>query len=155
MVLCISTNLIYDLAWNTVTMDGLVLLAACFLEMLGKLPKRICRTVGPSLAASFEPLTHRRNVANLSLFYRYYFSRCSSEPAQLVLLHYSRGSSTLILIDCMIFPSSFLDVTRMSMSTASFLAHWNFLPVECFPLIYDPNGFKSRINIHLFTVGPF
>ena len=58
--------------------------ASCYLELLDELQKRICRTVGPSLAASLEPLAHRRNVASLSLFYRYYFGRCSSELAQLV-----------------------------------------------------------------------
>ena len=46
---------------------------SCSLELLDKLLKRICRTVGPSLAASLEPLAHRRNVASLSLFYRYYW----------------------------------------------------------------------------------
>ena len=40
---------------------------SCYLELLDKLPKRICRTVGPSLSASLEPLTHRRNVVSLSL----------------------------------------------------------------------------------------
>ena len=34
--------------------------------------KEICRTVGPSLVASLEPLAHCRNVASLRLFYRYY-----------------------------------------------------------------------------------
>ena len=38
-----------------------------YLELLDKLQKRICRTVGPSLAASLEPLAHCRNVASLSL----------------------------------------------------------------------------------------
>ena len=38
-----------------------------YLELLDKLQKRICKTVGPSLTASPEPLAHRRNVANLSL----------------------------------------------------------------------------------------
>ena len=50
---------------------------SCYLKLLNKLQKQICRTVGPSLAASLEPLAHRRNVASLSLFYRYYFGRCS------------------------------------------------------------------------------
>ena len=44
---------------------------SCYLELLDKLQKQICRTVGPSLAASLEPLVHCRNVASLSLFYRY------------------------------------------------------------------------------------
>ena len=67
---------------------------SCYLELLDKLQKRICRTVGPSLAASIEPLAHHRNVASLSLFYRYYFGRCSSELAELVPLPYSQGRST-------------------------------------------------------------
>ena len=62
---------------------------SCYLDLLDKLQKRICRIVGPSLAASLEPLAHRRNVASLSLFYRHYFGRCSSEPAQLVPLPFS------------------------------------------------------------------
>ena len=67
---------------------------SCYLELLDKLQKRICRTAGPSLVASLEPLAHCQNVASLSLFYRYHFSRCSSELAQLVPLPFSRGSST-------------------------------------------------------------
>ena len=59
---------------------------SCYLELLDKLQKQICRTVGPSLAASLEPLAHHGNVASLSLFYRYYYGRCSSELAQLVPL---------------------------------------------------------------------
>ena len=62
---------------------------SCYLELLDKLQKRICRTVGPSLAVSLEPLAHCRNVASLSLFYRYYFGRCFSELAQLVPLPFS------------------------------------------------------------------
>ena len=62
--------------------------------MLDKLLKRILKTVGPSLAASLESLAHRRNVSSLNLFYKYYFSRCSSELAQLVPLLYSGRRST-------------------------------------------------------------
>ena len=98
---------------------------SCYLELLDKLQKRICRIVGPSLADSLEPLAHHWNVSSLSLFYRYYFGRCSSELAQLVPLPFSRGGLLVILIDCMIFLSPFLDVTRMSMSTVSFLAQLN------------------------------
>ena len=64
-----------------------------YLELLDKIQKRICWTADPSLAASLEPLAHRRNVASLSLFYRYYFGRCSSEVAELVPLPYSRCRS--------------------------------------------------------------
>ena len=67
---------------------------SCHLELLVKLQKRICRTAGPALAACLEPLAHR-------------------------LLE---GGLLVILIDCMIFQSPLLDVTRMSMSTVSFFA---------------------------------
>ena len=60
-----------------------------YLKLLDKLHKRTCRTVDPSFAAF-----HRQNVASLSLFYSYYFGRCSSELAQLVPLHCSRRRST-------------------------------------------------------------
>ena len=31
----------------------------------------------------------------------------------------------------------------------------NSLPIECFPLIHDLSGFKSRINRHPLTAGSF
>ena len=65
----------------------------CCLELLDKLQKRLCRTVGPSLAASLEHLAHLSDEASVSLFSRYYFCRCSLEKAQLVPLPYSQGSS--------------------------------------------------------------
>ena len=74
-------------------MSGLVLLVAtwnCWVSYR----KGYAGLVGPSLAASLEPLAHRRNVVSLSLFYRYYFGRCSSELVELVPLPYSRGRST-------------------------------------------------------------
>ena len=36
---------------------------SCYLELLDKLQKQICKIVGPSLGASLEPLAHHRNVA--------------------------------------------------------------------------------------------
>ena len=92
-----------------------------YLELLDKL--RICKTVFPSLAASFDLLVYFQNVASLSLFCRCYFGRCSSQLAQLVPCPYSHGRSALfILMDCIIFLSPFLDVRRMSMS-AVFSSH--------------------------------
>ena len=95
------------------------------LGLVRQATKTDMQIVGPSLPASVEPLAHRRNVASLSLFYKYYFGRCSSELAQLVPLPFFEGGLLVILIDCMIFLSPFPDVTRMSMSTVSFLARLN------------------------------
>ena len=44
---------------------------SCYLDMLDKLQKRVCRTVGLSFATFLESLAPRRNVASLSLFCRY------------------------------------------------------------------------------------
>ena len=94
----------------------------CYLELLGKQQKQICRTAGLSVAASLEPLAHHRNVASSSLFYRY----CSVNVLEnwLNWFHFLflKGGLIIILIDCMIFLSPFLNVTRISMSTVSFLA---------------------------------
>ena len=129
---------------------------SCYLELLDKLQKRICRTVGPSLAASLEPLAHRRNVASLSLFCRYYFGGCSSELAHLVPLPYSRGRSTRYsdrLHDFSVtIPRCYKDVYVNSFFPRT-ARLWNSLPMECFPLTYDLSGFKSRINRYLLTVG--
>ena len=127
---------------------------SCYLELLDKRQKRICRTVSPSLAASLEPLAHRRNAASLSLFYRYYFGRCSSELAQMVPLPYSRGRSTRLHDFSVTIPRCYKDVYVNSFFPRT-ARLWNSLPVECFPLTYDLSGFKSRINRYLLTVGSF
>ena len=62
--------------------------------MLDKRQKQICMNASPSLATSLEPLGYHQNVVSLSIFYRYYFGKCSSELAQLVPLPFSRGKST-------------------------------------------------------------
>ena len=131
---------------------------SCYLELLDKPQKRICRTVVPSLAASVKSSAHRRNVANLRLFYRYYFGRCASELAQLVPLPYSRGRSTRYsdrLHDFSVtIPRCYKD-TYVNSFFPRKARLWNSLPIECFPLTYDRNGFKSRINRYILTVGSF
>ena len=129
---------------------------SCYLELLDKLQKWICRTVGPSLAASLEPLAHCQNLASLSLFYRHYFDRCSTELAQLVPLPSSHGRSTrysdrfhqfsVIISRCYkdVYVNSFFPRTAKL---------WNSLPIQCSPLIYNLNDFKSRIKRHVLTVG--
>ena len=131
---------------------------SCYLELLDKLQKRIHRTDGPSLAAALEPLAHCRNVASLSLFYRYYFDGCSSELAQVDPLPYSRGRSTRYSDRLHDFSVS-IHRCYKDVYVNSFFPHtarlWNSLPAECFPLTYDLSGFKSRINRYLLTVGSF
>ena len=128
---------------------------SCYLKLLDKLQNWICRSVGPSLAASLELLAHHRNAVSLSLFYRYYFGRCSAELAELVPLSYSQGRSTRYSDRLHNFsvtiPRCYKDayINSFFPRTARL---WNSLPIECFPLTYDFSSFKSRINLYLFTV---
>ena len=96
------------------------------------------------------------NVASLSLFYRYYFARCSSELAQLVSLPFSKGRSTHYSDRLHDF---YVTISRCykDVYVNSFFPHtarlWNSLPIKCFPLTYDLSGLKYRIDRHL--VGTF
>ena len=119
-----------------------------YLKLLDKLQKRICRTVGPSVAAYLESLAHRRNVASLSLFYRYYSGRCSLELAQLVPLPFSTRSSDRLHDFFVTIPRSYKYVYVNSLFP-HIARLWKSLPIECFPLTYNLDGFKSRINRHL------
>ena len=60
---------------------------SCYSELLDKLQKQICRSFGPSLATSLEPLAYHQNVASLSFLYRYYFGLTTG----------STGSTSLFL----------------------------------------------------------
>ena len=111
---------------------------------------------GPSLAASLEPLAHLQNVACLSLFYKYYFGRCSTGLAQLVPLPFSQGRSTccsdrlhdfsvtIPRCDKDVYVNSFVSLHNQ---TLEFFAH------RIFPQAYNLNGFKFRINRHFLIVG--
>ena len=129
---------------------------SCYLELLEKLQKGICGTVVPSLTASLGPLAHRQNVTSLSLFCRDYFGRCSLELAQPVPLPFSRGKSTRYsdrLHDFSVtIPRCYKDVYVNSFFPRT-ARLWNSLPIECFLWTYNLNGFKSRINRHLLTIG--
>ena len=77
---------------------------SCPLETLDKLRKRICRTVGPSRAASLEPLDHRQTGASLSLF-RIVIILGVVHLKWLNWFNFFilEGGLLVILIDCMIF----------------------------------------------------
>ena len=95
---------------------------SCYLELLDKLQKRICKTAGPSLAASLEPLVHSRNVASLSLFLSATLGNVHLNWLNWFHFLILEGGLLVIMIYCMTFLPPFLDVKKMSMSTVSLLA---------------------------------
>ena len=54
------------------------------LSCLDRVQNRLRNLVGDALFSSLQPLSHRRDVASLSLFYRYFHGKCSSELQSLV-----------------------------------------------------------------------
>ena len=112
-LLCISINLPYCHAWNIVVMFGLVPLATTWNCQISY-NNRYLELLGLELLL----------LLSLILFYRYYFHRCSSELALHIWFHFLllKEGLLVVLTDCMICLSPFLDVTRMSMLTVSSLA---------------------------------
>ena len=107
------------------------------MELLDKLQNRKCRTIGPSVAASLEPLAHHQSVASLSLFYRYYVGRCSFELAELVPLPFFRGRSTRYSDKLHDF-SVTIAICYKNVYVSSFFPRttrpWNSVPIEYFPM---------------------
>ena len=129
----ISINLPYSHRWNTVVTPGLVPLVTTWQSQISY--KNVYAVLFGTSFATLEPLVHCRNEASLSFFCKHYFGSSSCELAQLVPLPYSKGDVIIIRIDCKIFLSSFLDVTRMSMSTISLLTQLH--SVKRFPVCFN------------------
>ena len=117
----------------------------CYLEMLDKLQKRIFRAVRPLFADSLEPLGHCRNVPSLRL------------PIGITLvdvrLNWLNWFHFLILVENLLVILRLHDISvtirrcYTYFHVNSFIPRttrlWNSLPIKCFPLSYDLNGFKS------------
>ncbi len=57
---------------------------SAYLGVLDKIQRRICNLIGPDLASRLQSLSHRRAVASLCLFYKYFHGNCSDELLSLV-----------------------------------------------------------------------
>ena len=117
--------------------------------LLDRIQKRVCNLIGPQLSQKLEPLSHRRDVSSLSLFYRYQNGLCSSQLHRAVppLKQHRRqlrstDSShklTLEVPRCRTthYQTSFFPQT----STL-----WNSLPAGVFPDTINLTKFKSAVN---------
>ena len=115
------------------------------LRLLDRVEKRAKNLIGQQLSGELQPLSVRRDVASLSLFYRYYFGRCSSAlnecvPKPKVFSRSTRRASPLTCYH--------VDVERSrtcSRSNSFFIRTsqlWNQLPSNCFPHQYNIGSFK-------------
>ena len=111
--------------------------------------KAICLINNPNLTNSLQSLSHRRLVADLSIFYRYFHAHCSQEikniiPDPMRHVQTTRSSThshpfqvTLPNPRTLAHKSSFIPRTSQL---------WNSLPPTSFPESYNLSSFTSTAN---------
>ena len=122
-------------------------------HILSRVESKAFRLINsPELTQSLQSLSLRRDVASLSLFYRYYTGHCSLELADGVPPPLERPRNTRLATFSHPF-SVQLSNARVNRYSQSFIystgALWNNLPATIFPPIYDLNTFKRRVSEHL------
>ena len=108
----------------------------------------------PSLTYCLQPLAIRRNVASLSIFYRFFHGYCSSELADCVPPPLLQPRCTRLSTHSHPY-SVQLTNARVNQYLQSFFSFtgklWNSLPFTVFPPFYDLNGFKRGVSRHLWN----
>ena len=125
---------------------------ACHLSLFDRVQKRIVNLVGEELGSSLQPLSHRRSVASLYVFYRYFHGKCATSVSYLappgrVFKRETRLSA------CSHPYTQALPRCRTKSYSNSFFPRaaslWNSLPGACFPPSYNLDCFKKNINSYL------
>lgn len=122
------------------------------LSLLDKIQKKAVRLINcQDLTKALQPLEHRRRVACLAIYYKYFFGKCSDEINDLMLpaVKVSRPtrSSAKFHPFCVDVP-----FCKTQSHGSSFLIRvsklWNKLPLAVFTLEqdYNLNLFKKKIN---------
>ncbi|KAL7641311.1 UNVERIFIED_CONTAM: hypothetical protein RMT77_008449 [Armadillidium vulgare] len=121
--------------------------------LLEKVESRAFRLINsPALINSLQSLSARRNVASLSLYYRYYNRHCSSELSRRIPPPLRRARATRLSTQSHPF-SVQLSNPRLNRYAQSYMYStgkvWNTLPFSIFPTSYDLNTFKRRVSGHV------
>lgn len=124
--------------------------AGVSLRSLDSIQNRAIKTISnPSITDKYPSLKHRRNVASLSLFYRYFNQQCSEELSSIIPpprthTRHTRESGGAHA------NSIKIPHTRTTSFKHSFIprtaALWNSLPGSVFPTSYNIHSFKHNIN---------
>ena len=127
------------------------------LRQLDKIQNKAIRLINnPTITNEFPPLSIRRDVASLALFYRYFHGKCSEGLASIVPLPHIYPRNTRAAGNAHEFTLT-PPKCRTSAYKNSFVPRtttlWNSLPGSCFPTNYDPTLFKSSCFKHLKNGG--
>ena len=118
--------------------------------LLDKVQSKAIRLINnPNLTISLQPLSHRRLVGDLSIYYRYFNGHCSQEIRDIIPVPLRRVRTTR--------SSTHSHPFQVSLPTSRTLSHksaftprtcnlWNILPPSCFPESYNLPSFKSKKN---------
>ena len=123
------------------------------LQLLDSIQNRAMRLINdPELTKSLPPLSHRRAVGDLSLFYRYFFGDCSAEISSLIPPIAVARRNTRSAFNSHPYCVK-LNTSRTAHYDWSFFPRvsklWNSLPASIFPPTFNLSLFKSQVNKHL------
>ena len=116
------------------------------LNRLDRVQSKAVRLINnPNLTNSLKSLSHRRLVADPSIFYRYFHGHCSQE-----IMNTSPGPVRRVRTTRSSTHSHPFQVKLTLAHKSSFIPRtsqlWNSLPPTTFPESYNLSSFKSNVN---------
>ena len=125
------------------------------LRLLDSIERRAIRLIGDhELTKNLDSLEHRRQVGDLTLFYRYFHGKCSADLALLIPPRAANSRNTRRTTAAHPYVVK-LSTPRTSLFKNSFIwrtsSLWNDLPEVVFPNEYNLQRFKTNVNRFLRT----
>ena len=127
-----------------------------YTSLLDKVESKAIRLIGdPFLTSTLDPLSLRRKVASLSLFYRYYFGHCFDElaaciPPPMARPHATRQASFTHKYCVELFNARISRFSDGFCPSTSRL--WNSLPSSVLLTSFNLPSFKRQVYHHLWDL---
>ena len=123
---------------------------------MDKVQYKAFRLISSSTLTDCLPfLSLRRDVASLSLYYRYYFGRCSVELQSCIPLPLNKPRATRQAFQAHQYAVA-ISQSRIECFSRSFIPStsvlWNDLPSEVFADVYNVTKFKFNVNRYFRSI---